>query len=267
MYACTEKSRDLLHMLMDKKILVTLLNILQNNQNDVNSTVLQSTIGIINNIVSDKDLDFVYICKEGLIESLTSVFLDVTSALDDDANANVVSHLLLQLLDTLHHILKNIEAAVKRVLSGKQPSDSLQVHPKLSSKQEVEELLQQGKVLSELNGILMNLLVYDDSDIQEWACRCLYLSAELFGGNHEDCFTPNNLDCLCTSIKMVARKRQKLLLRIVKRFVGSNTRCRQIIKDNVSFKELFKGLGELKDEDNDSKSVRNVSLELLKLFN
>ena len=90
----------------------TLLNILQIHQGDINSTVLQSTIGILNNIVSEKEIDFIVVCKEGLIEYLSSVFLEVAAAIEDDVNGSTVSHLLLQLLDTLNHVLKNIGCCV-----------------------------------------------------------------------------------------------------------------------------------------------------------
>lgn len=262
LHACSEKSRDLLKLLLDKGIMPTLLNILQTHQGDVKSSVLQSTIGIMNNVMSEKEIDFIKLAKDGLFDILSSIFLDVASAVEDDGNESIVSNLLLQLLDTLNHVLKNIETAVKKVLSHKQQQQQQLANS--TYKQTVEKLLHKGKVLAELNGILFNFLVYDDPDIQEWACRCLYLSAELFGSDNEDCFTKDNLECLCIAVKSSPRKRQKLLLRIIKRYTTSSLKFRDIVVTrSLKFEELLKDLSNVEAVDNDSKSVKNVSNELL----
>ena len=263
LHACTEKSHGLLRLMLSRSITLPpmIFDILQTRQGDINSSVFQSSIGILNNILSDKQFDLIGLSNAGLFDILTSAFVDVASAIEDDA-ANVVSYLLLQLLDTLNHVLKNIETVVKVVL-GKQ-----QLQQSHMTKENVEVLLKKAKVLSELNGILLNFLVYDDVDVQEWSCRCLYLCAELFGGaESEDCFTKANLDCMCIAIKTSPRKRQKLLLRITKRFATSSTKFKDIfIAPSLSFSEVIAELCAIECNDNDSKSIRNISTELMKFF-
>lgn len=264
------------------------------------SSVLRYTVGILNDLVADKTVDVLFVCRRGFLDEFAMLFVDVVADSNGDASSFDISHLLLQLLDIMHHVLKKIEQSIKRVLSsaasnrGGASSGQSQRTPHSGvtstasdlSKEDVEELLQGANVLSDLNGLLMNLLVSEDVDIQEWACRSLYLSAELFGGGgdsnqHNDeegvdnqqqgsssCFTPDNLRFLCQATRVAPRKRQKLLLRIVKRFVSTSNKCRHLVATSSSstqFKELFEELVTVRGDDNDSKSVRNIATELRKL--
>ena len=228
---------------------------------DVSSTVLQSTVGILNNILSYKHIDFMSIYKPILIEYLTTTFIEVAASIDEEMNSNNVSPILLQLLDTLHHVLKNIELSVKNVLGNKNQVVDMNL------KQRVETMLHESKVLSELNGILMNLLIFDDNDIREWTCRCLLLSAELYGGKYEECFSDENIECLCQCLRDSPWKRQKLLLRIIRRFINSNVNLEEIFRiSDTTFKQTLENLvnGDAVDGD---KTVANLAQELLKLLN
>ena len=261
LHACTEKFPHVIKTLLNRNLISTLLTMLQSHQGDINSSVLQSTIGIFNTFLSNKDVNFISLCKMGFIEYLTSAFIEVASRIEEDINTNSVSPLLLQLLDTLHHVYKNIELSVKNVLVNKLQTDGT------SSKQDVEDLLQEGKALCEINGILINLLVFEDNDVQEWSSRCLYLSAELYGGEYEPCFTDDNLEYLCQAIRNGTRKRQKLLLRIIKRFVTSNSNLENIFKSyDGELKNVLESLLATENADKDGKNVRNVSAELLELL-
>lgn len=228
---------------------------------DVSNTVLQSTVGILNNIVSYKHIDFLAIYKPILIEYLTTTFIEVAASIDEEMNSNNVSPILLQLLDTLHHVLKNIELTVKNVLGNKgQAVDA-------NLRQQAETMLHESKVLSELNGILMNLLIFDDNDIRDWTCRCLLLSAELFGGKYEECFSDENIECLCQSLRDSPQKRQKLLLRIIRRFITSNVNLEQIFRDSdTTLKETLENLVNSSSNDSDGKGSGSLAVELRKML-
>ena len=305
MRACTDKSRDLKQTLIKNTgIFCQLLDLFKMHRSECHSggsSVLRYTVGILNDLVADKSVDVLFVCRQGFLDEFTSLFVDVVVGVaGNNTTTNYdVSHLLLQLLDIMHHILKKIEQSIKRVLSSAANSNNNNDNKRASeaaesqrtpnsgggagdlSKEDIEELLQGANVLSDLNGLLMNLLVSEDADLQEWACRSLYLSAELFGGgggnnnqqqeaaaDQGSCFTPDNLRCLYQATRAAPRKRQKLLVRIVKRFAATNSKCRQLVVTSsppLSFKELFEELVALKGDDNDTKSVRNVAAELRKL--
>lgn len=300
MRACTDKSRDLKQQLIKNTgIFCQLLDLFKMHRPEYQnggSSVLRYTVGILNDLVADKTADVLFVCRRGFLDEFALLFVDVVADSNGDASSFDVSHLLLQLLDIMHHVLKKIEQSIKRVLSsansnrgGLGQSQRTPHSGSDLSKEDVEELLQGANVLSDLNGLLMNLLVNEDDDIQEWACRSLYLSAELFGGGGSgdkssekndgadnqhhvslSCFTPDNLRYLCQATKAAPRKRQKLLLRIVKRFVSTSSKCRHLVMSSSSvsssqFKELFEDLVTLKGDDNDTKSVRNIATELRKL--
>ena len=237
----------------------SLLDILQTHQNDTNSATLQSAVGLLNVIIMKEELDFPWLCKLGLIEYLTSVFMEVASSKEEDTS------LLLQLLDTIHQAYKRIETAVKSVLLNK-PS-SLLNKDLLFEKSDVEKLLKLSKGLCELNGIFINLLVFDDDDIKEWACRCLYLSAELFGGENDSWFTVNNVAILFQAISASDRKRQKILLRVVKRYVTSNLTLKDKFKSALNeIQSILENLARVEPRESDDKYVKNISSDLLKIF-
>ena len=195
-----------------------------------------------------------------MIDYLTSAFIEVSGVLDENSSDSV-SPLFLQLLDTLHHVFKNIEIAVKSVMHSKRESKVS------SSAQDVEALLRDCKVLCELNGVLITLLCFEDDDIQEWSCRCLYLSAELFGGEYEDCFADENLESLTEAIQSSSHKKKKLLLRVVKRFVTSNPTLLEVLRSNGELLlNCIKELGSIPVTDSDSKIVQTIATELVRLL-
>ena len=278
MRACTDKSREMKQQLVrDTAVFRQLLDLFAAHRSQFrHGSVLQHVVGILNDLIADKTADVMFVCRHGFVDEFASLFVDVAATLEDDSTDNGydMSHLMLQLLDIMHHVLKKIEQSIKRVLSSASSQRVQSGGSTVSSssapdvtKEDVEELLQRTNVLCELSGLLMGMLSCDDGDIQEWATRSLYLSAELFGGSTPDeCFTDGNLNALREAIRTSARKRQKLLLRILKRFMNTNEHCRTQVTGSVSFKELFDWLfTSLKGDDNDTKSVRNVASELNKL--
>jgi len=265
MYSCTEKFPKIIEQLLQQDILSNLITMIQSNSpRQVSKTVLQSTIGILNNIVSYKHINFLTLYKPVLIEYLTSTFIDVVATIDEDADASA-SSILLPLLDTLHHVLKNIEGLVKSAFGSKGEENG---DGDGEFKGKVESILQEAQVLSELNGILMNLLTFDDNDIREWTCRCLLVSAELFGATYDDCFTDENIECFCQALRDAPPRRQKVLLKIIRRFITSNSSLEEVFRNSETsvLKTLENLLSGNTSTDTDGKNVKNLAQELLKLI-
>ena len=263
MRACVEKSNDMAKtLLQNADVLSMLFSILKDNRTEIYDSVLQSTVGIFSNLVPSKDLKLILLCEQDFLGDVASLIETANSYLGN--HSYEMSHLLLQLLDILNHILKKVEEPVKRVLSSKGARKTGS-----PSANDTEQLLQETKHLSKLDGILMNLLIAHDSDIQEWACRCLYLSAELYGGSQDECnLTIDNIESLVSAVKssgLGSRKRQKLLLRILKRFLQTNEFCQQYAMESPALKDLSQGLlSSTKDStDQDSKSVRQMATDLI----
>ncbi|XP_002163720.3 serine/threonine-protein kinase ULK4 isoform X1 [Hydra vulgaris] len=256
---CAERSPHVINGMLKEKVISTLLHILETHQNETGNSTLLNAIGLLNLFIMKKELDFSWLCNLGLIEYLTSAFMEVASSKEDDTS------LLLQLLDTIQQIYKKIETAVKSVLLNKYQSSS---NKDLSlEKNNVEKLLKQSKGLCELNGIFVNLLVFDDDDIKEWACRCLYLSAELFGGSNDSWFTNNNVVIFFQAILSSNRKRQKILLRVIKRYVTSNAALKDKFKSSFNeIQPILENLMRIEPRDSDDKFVKDVSNDLLKIF-
>ena len=263
LHACVIRHVSVVNILIERNLIPTLLSMLQSHQTDITGSVLLNIVGILNSILSNREISFKLISEHGLVEHVTSGFLEVATLIDDD-NSNIsISPLLLQLLDMLHHVLKHVEFAVKSVLNPSNESSTAG-----PSREKVEVLLHESKSLSELNGILITLLMYEDSDIQEWACRCLYLSAELFGSEYEEYFTDDNALCLFQALREASKKRQKLILRIIKRFSGCSDDILNIFRKHSS--ELVGIMNDItkdeSDDDAEAKSIRNLVAELRKLL-
>ena len=112
------------------------------------SSVLRYTVGILNDLVADKTADVLFVCRRGFLDEFAILFVDVVADSNGDASSFDVSHLLLQLLDIMHHVLKKIEQSIKRVLSSANSnrggSGQSQRTPHSGSdlsKEDVEELL------------------------------------------------------------------------------------------------------------------------------
>lgn len=265
LYSFTEKSPKIIEQLVERNILTTLIDIMQTSSDDgtvLLSTVGQNTVGILNNIVACKHINFLNIYQPVLIDYLTSTFIEVMEVINEDSNTNSLSSLLLPLLDTLHHVLKSIEALVRTVKDKENGAEEY----KDELSQQIEDLHRESEVLSDLDGTLINLLPFDDPDIQEWACRCLHLSAELYGGDVGG-FSEENVETFCHALRESTFKRQKDLLKIVRLLVVSNESLVNIFKNSSS--SLISTLEKLSDNassDSDGKKVKNVSQELLKLL-
>ena len=116
MRACTDKSRDLKQKLIKNTgIFCQLLDLFKMHRSEYQnggSSVLRYTVGILNDLVADKTADVLFVCRRGFLDEFAILFVDVVADSNGDASSFDVSHLLLQLLDIMHHVLKKIEQSI-----------------------------------------------------------------------------------------------------------------------------------------------------------
>ncbi len=128
---------------------------------------------------------------------------------------------LLPLLDSLNNTLKFVSREVRKALQAK-----TEAGPESEAQTQLaEKLLVESKPLVDMTGVLINFLCHEDPDVRDSVCRCLYLVVELFGGIYEDALSMENMECFAEALSTADNKKQKQLLRIIKRLISSNSQC------------------------------------------
>ena len=224
-----ERNKDCVHTLIENGILLQILSLFETLQNDTRSSALVSIVNIIACIVSTTNKDLRLLCRQGLVDYLMSAFIAASSVLEDDETGESASVLFLPLLDTLRQLLKSLEVQAKRIVRFSETAGKLKTGRSQESLN-VEQLLQKCKSLTGLNGVLITLQCFDDEDVQDWACHCLYMSAELFGGEYDKTFSEDDLECLTDAIQLSNDKRKKILLKVVRRLVTSNQSLLRVLQ-------------------------------------
>lgn len=217
--AFLEHSPKISATIVEKGIVASLGDILERHEGDVAGPPVQTIISLLDCLVSSADIDLCRLYEQGLIDHVTSLFVSASALINEKRPERNFSEVLLPLLDTVHGIMKYSSKAVREALQAKSEGDETAA----SLTKKAEGILLQGRPLVELTGVLIQFLCHEDSDIQEWSLRCLYQVVELYGGVCEDAMSTENLECLAEALLASDAKRQKQILRIVKRLVSSNT--------------------------------------------
>lgn len=216
-----ERSPDIIHTVVNQKLLLTMSQILQAHTDRVDRGMILSMVGLLDCLVSAKDVDVSSLYDQGLIDSLVSVFVNIASTQNDENSpgndASVA--MLLPLLDSLNNTLKYVSREVRKALQAKtEPGPENEAQTQLA-----EKLLVESKPLVNMTGMLINYLCHEDPDVGDSACRCLYLMVELFGGIYEDSLSMENMECFAEALSTADVKKQKQLLRIIKRLISSDS--------------------------------------------
>lgn len=131
--------------------------------------------------------------------------------------------------------------------------------------EKAEKILLEGKPLVELTGVLVQFLCHHDLDIQEWSLRCLYQVVELFGGTYEDATSVENIACFAGALLDSHPKKQKQILRIIKRLVTSSTWHAAALKERGDV--LLEAIGQITKVENaseDTNAVKSLVVEIIK---
>eukprot|EP00794_Sanderia_malayensis_P019293 gene19293-21217_t len=224
-------NKDSATCFIEGDIVDKVIQLFEKHQDDTRSSTLIAIVNFMASLVSNCNKDVDIICQQWLIDYLMSAFIAASTTLEEDETGESASRLFLPLLDTLRQLLRCVESQVKKIVRSKDDG-SKDRNGRTQDVYNVEQLLQKCKILSELNGVMITLLCFDDEDVQELASHCLYISAELFGGEYEASFSEDNLESLTDAIELSSDKRRKLLLRIVKRFITSSSILLKVLQEN-----------------------------------
>lgn len=216
-----ERSPDIIHTVVNQKLLLTMSQILQAHTDRVDRGMILSMVGLLDCLVSAKDVDVSSLYDQGLIDSIVSVFVNIASTQNDENSpgndASVA--MLFPLLDSLNNTLKYVSREVRKALQAKtEPGPENEAQTQLA-----EKLLVESKPLVNMTGVLISYLCHEDPDVGDSACRCLYLMVELFGGIYEDSLSMENMECFTEALSTADVKKQKQLLRIIKRLISSDS--------------------------------------------
>ncbi|XP_052814405.1 serine/threonine-protein kinase ULK4-like isoform X2 [Mya arenaria] len=208
-----------------------IFQVLLDHQNNPLSSAMQSIAGILNCLVGHKETNMKELYEQGLIDYFTTIFFEVSAACfegeeNTGVDSKVVLSMLQTLLETLHGLLKYVSDFVRKALQAKKAGGEG------SSKEteDAEHLLLQNKALTDLTSLLTQLLTHEDADIQDPACKCLSLLVQLFGGEHKEALNPENMDFYSKALKKADAKKQKVLLRIIKRLVSTDKTHRESMR-------------------------------------
>ena len=123
----------------------------------------------------------------------------------------------------------------------------------------------EGKPLVELTGVLIQFLGHHDPDIQEWSLRCLYQVVELFGGTYEDAMSPENIVCFSDALLASDLKRQRQILRIIKRLVTSSTWHAAALKERGdALLDAMVEITKVENASEDTNAVKSLVVEISK---
>ncbi|XP_048734641.2 serine/threonine-protein kinase ULK4-like isoform X2 [Ostrea edulis] len=208
-----------------------IFQVMMDHQSNPLNSSMQSIAGILNCLVAHKDTNMKDLYDQGLIDYFTTLFFDVTTACLDteDHNDNKVALSMLQnLLDTLHSMFKYVSEVVRKALQNKRAGSETGNR----EAEEAEQLLLTNKSLTDLTTILTQLLCFEDTDIQDFSTKCLSLLVQLFGGENKDAMTPENMEYYSKALKKADAKKQKVLLRIIKRLLSTERVHVESMKQN-----------------------------------
>ena len=239
------------------EIIKSFAKLLHSFQGAISEAVLQYTIVIVNKIITRKDWKIKLLVAQGLMQYFSIALSDTVNTMKSDSVEGTTS--LVLLLDAIHQALRNIEGAVKSVLSNK-------INTSIT-REDVEKLLRDCKIISEFDGQLMELLNHPDSNVVELATRSLYLSVELFGGEATGKFAAENLEHLYDALQNSPKKLFKHLLRIMKRIFTANSSILEEFKEKKEFLEYLQNTkANVRESDSDQKHIRGICNELIKLL-
>uniref|UniRef100_A0A803SXI8 Unc-51 like kinase 4 n=1 Tax=Anolis carolinensis TaxID=28377 RepID=A0A803SXI8_ANOCA len=153
----------------------------------------------------------------GLVHHICNLLIEAAALCldaDDKSNIKMANAFLLSLLDILHHMLIHTANVVRLTLQAQKSGTG-------GDTQTAEDLLLINKPLTDLIGLLIQLLPSEDTEIYENASQCLSLLVQLYGGDNMDSMSPENLDSFVEVLHLKTEvKDQKLLLRVIKRLKG-----------------------------------------------
>uniref|UniRef100_A0A2C9L0L6 Protein kinase domain-containing protein n=1 Tax=Biomphalaria glabrata TaxID=6526 RepID=A0A2C9L0L6_BIOGL len=224
MLAFLEHDPSFIKLMEQQGLIAVLFQTLMDHQNNALSRVMQGVVAVLNCLVSHKETNMLELYDQGLVDHITNLLFDVWNSVcdgeDGGRDIKTAVTMLLTLLDTLHSILRYVSEVVRKALQVKNKGgEGAQKEAEFG-----EQLLLLNKSLTDLTSLLTQLLCYEDIEIQDLAIKCLSLLVQLFGGENREAMAPDNMECYSKCLKSFDPKKQKIVLRVIKRLLSTNSR-------------------------------------------
>lgn len=192
------------------------------------------------------------------------------AAVDDSLG----SQLLQASIDTLNAFLKYVSDVVRKALQAKKATEragsaSVSTTSTLdTSALEAEQLLLNAKPFTELLALMTQLLVHADPDVSETALKALSNIASLYGGEYTNALAAENLPFYCAALRSAEAKKQRMILRILKRLINTDRRNAARLREKGTESPLLAALQELLPgaSSNADATVQNLVLEIMALL-
>lgn len=183
------------------------------------------------------------------------------------------SQLLQACIDTLNAFLKFISDVVRKALQAKKATEragsSVSMTSTLdTSALEAEQLLLNAKPFTELLSLMTQLLVHPDPEVSEAALKSLSNIASLYGGEYTNALAGENLPFYCAALRGAEAKKQRLILRILKRLINTDRRNAARLREKGAESPLLAALQELLPgaTSNADATVQNLVLEIIAML-
>ena len=255
-----EQHPDTIPTLVGQGFMHQITPVIQTHTGNPSGGVVQSIVGIIACITASKHVDMNMLYYEGLIDHVTAIFVDVATAANDILDAANSNELFLPLLEIVTNILKHLSRAVRRALQAKTSGEpSSQEYEDIA-----ERLLQDSRPLSDFTGVLIQFLCHSDPEVRDSSLKCLYLVAELFGGEYEDVLADENIDSFAEALGSFDSKQKKQILRVIKRVLTSVEEHAQTLRDHGGvLLDAIRACKDSKGSSPDDVAVQTLAKEIL----
>ncbi|XP_030856242.1 serine/threonine-protein kinase ULK4 [Strongylocentrotus purpuratus] len=218
--ALIETSPDFIRKMEELELVPVLFQVLIDHRNSPTSSTIRYVISVLNCLVADTNADMEALYDQGIQDHISILLEDVErmylSSEDTKVDSKALTLLMIGLLDLLHTLLKHIACIVRNVLQAKKSGGS-------ADTQGAERILMANKPVVSGSLIIIRLLCHKDKEIHTSACECLSLLGQLYGGEYPNSFSADNSQAMAKALQTFDTKRQKLVLRYIKRVVSTET--------------------------------------------
>ncbi|KAK9396493.1 serine/threonine-protein kinase ULK4 [Crotalus adamanteus] len=236
----TEYNPAFIGLVEEIHLVPTIFQVILEHQGALLGNTVQSAVAIINYLISYKNVNMALLYEQGLVHHICNLLMETAATCldaDDKNNMKTTNTFIVSLLSIMHRMLTYTANIVRLTLQAQKSGTG-------GDTETAEDLLLINKSLTDLFGLLIQLLPSQENDIYENASQCLSLLVQLYGGDAMDSMSPEDMDSLAEVLQCKKEvKDQKLLLRIIKRLVTSNEKhCESLRNDGGILVQMLEKL-------------------------
>ncbi|XP_033114833.1 serine/threonine-protein kinase ULK4-like isoform X2 [Anneissia japonica] len=217
MLALVQRNPDFVRKIQELSLVQVLFQVLVDHQQVPTSSAMCLVLNIFQCLITDQSC-IPELFELGLVRYIVDLFNAASQLVerqDEKSDNKSVLTLIHSLLETLNTALKHVAVVVRQVLQAKQAK-------KEAATNLAEDLLLNLKPVVQLIDNLTALICLCENDSQVLVCNCLSLLAQLYGGEYQDAMSVKNMDNIAAALRHVDVKKQKILLRFVKRMITTD---------------------------------------------